>query len=85
MDCRSIRDFARRTGQDHSVVARHLRILKLPEEVLAFLGENRTSGILRHFTVKRLDALTRIPEAEAISSFMQEANGITPREASAPA
>ena len=57
MGCSSIRDFARRTGRDHSVVARHLRILKLPDEVLAFLEENQTPEILRAYHVKRLARL----------------------------
>jgi len=73
MDCRSIRDFARRTGRDHSFVARHLRVLKLPDEVLTYLEENQTPETLQHFPIKRLDALTRLPEAEAVYKFRQEA------------
>ena len=58
-------------------MARHLRILTLPEEIIAFLEQNPTPEVLRHFTVKRLDALTRLPHAEAVSTFMTEAGTIT--------
>ena len=78
--CKSIREFARQTGRDHSVIARHLKILTLPEEVIAFLEENQTPEVLRHFTVKRLDALTRMPEAEALCLFRQQARHFTRSE-----
>ena len=75
MGCSSIRDFARRTGQDHSVIARHLRLLQLPDEVIGFLTENQTPDILRHFTVKHLDSSTRLPAEEALSSFAEDVGG----------
>lgn len=78
MGCSSIRDFARRTGQDHSVVARHLRTLTLPERIIALLEENQTSKVLRHFTVKRLDALARLPDSEATLAFTREVEGTCP-------
>ena len=53
MGCSSIREFARRTGRDHSVVARHLRVLKLPDKVLTYLAENQTPEILRECHTKR--------------------------------
>lgn len=54
MSCSSIRVFARRTDRDHSVVARYLRVLNLPDEVLTYLEENQTPELLRRFHVKRL-------------------------------
>jgi len=81
----SIREFARRTGEDWSVVSRHLRTLRLPEEITNFLDQNQTPEVLRHFTVKRLYALTRLSDTEATASFMQEVCEITPREFTTPA
>jgi len=73
MGCRSIRDFARRAGQDHSVVARHLRVLTLPDEVISFLEENQTPEVLRKFHVKRLVALGRLPREQCLEEFSTEA------------
>jgi len=72
--CSGIRDFARRTGLDHSVVARRLRILKLPDEVLAFLGENQTPEILRAYRVKRLATLSRLPGEQCLVRFFTDAH-----------
>ena len=69
---KSIRRFCRDEGKDWSVVSRHLRMLRLPDEIIGFLEQNQTPEVLRHFTVKRLDALARLPGDEATSSFMQE-------------
>ena len=76
MGCRSIRDFARRTGEDWSLVARHLRLLQLPDGIVFFLEQNQTPAVLRHFTVKRLDELTRIPEDQATASFARQVNAL---------
>ena len=75
MGCRSIRDFARRTGRDHSVVARHLRLLRLPDEIISHLEQNQTPEVLRQFTLKQLDSLTRLPAEEAFSSFAEDVGG----------
>jgi hypothetical protein len=69
MGCRSIREFARRTGRDHSIVARHLRILGLPDEVIAFLQENQTPEILREYRVKRLAGLSRLSKEQCSAQF----------------
>jgi hypothetical protein len=76
MGCRSVRGFAKRTVQDHSVVARHLRLLRLPDEIIGSLEENQTPEILRQFTVKRLDELTRMPEDEATASFTRQIQAV---------
>ena len=75
--CRSIREFARRTGRDHSVVARYLRVLNLPDEIIGFPEENQTPEVLRHFTVKRLDALARMPATDALRLFRHRATQAT--------
>ncbi len=77
---RSVRQFCRDEGEDWSVVSRHLRLLRLPNDIIDFLDNNQTPEVLRHFTVKQLDALTRLHDSEATSSFMQEVNEITPCE-----
>ena len=53
--CRSIRALARATGEDHSRLARVLKVLELPEAVLAALREHADDVRVRaHFTEKRL-------------------------------
>ncbi|MBT4819855.1 MAG: hypothetical protein HOJ57_38890 [Lentisphaerae bacterium] len=64
--CRSIQEFACRTGQDHSVVARHLTILTLPEEVLVFLEANQTPEMLQEYHAKRLAGLNRLRTQGAV-------------------
>jgi len=52
---RSIRALARATGEDHSRLARVLKVLDLPEAVLAALREHAGDVRVRaHFTEKRL-------------------------------
>ncbi len=69
---KSVRQFCRETGEDWSVVSRHLRLLRLPDAIIDFLDKNQTPEILRHFTAKRLDVLTRLPDAQAAWLFVQE-------------
>lgn len=71
MGCRSVRDFARRTGKDWSVVARHIRILDLPDTILSVLNGRQTPELLKRFPLKRLDALTRLPPKRAAEVFEQ--------------
>lgn len=77
---KSVRQFCRDTNENGSVLSRHLRLLRLPDDIIDFFDKNQTPEALRHFTVKRLDALTRLSDAEAISSFMQEVDEVTPCE-----
>jgi hypothetical protein len=52
---RSVRALARATGEDHSRLARVLKVLELPEGVLAALREHSANARVRaHFTEKRL-------------------------------
>jgi hypothetical protein len=83
VDAKSVREYCRRTGEDWSVASRHLRLLRLPEEITNSLHQNQTPEVLRHFTVKRLDALTRLADAEATSLFSREVREVTPAEATA--
>lgn len=73
----SVRQFCREAGKDWSVVSRHLRLLRLPHEIVDLLEQNQTPEILQKFTLKRLDALTRLAHADAVSTFMREASAIT--------
>ena len=84
-NAKSIRQFCRDEGEDWSVVSRHLRLLRLPDDIIDFLDNNQTPEVLRHFTAKRLDALTRLPDAAATSDFMQEVRGLTLCCVTAPA
>jgi hypothetical protein len=52
---RSVRALARATGEDHSRIARVLKVLELPEGVLAALREHsRNARVRAYFTEKRL-------------------------------
>lgn len=52
---RSIRALARATGEDHSRIARVLKVLEVPDGVLAVLREHSANARVRaHFTEKRL-------------------------------
>jgi len=63
---RSIRDLARAIGEDHSRIARVLKVLELPERVLAALRVHATHPRVRaHFTEKRLRQLVRRDQGEA--------------------
>jgi hypothetical protein len=69
--------FARRTGRDHSVVPRHLRILNLPAEVISFLDENRMPEARRQLTARRRGVLAPLPEPKALRLFRQQATSLT--------
>ena len=52
---RSIRALAKATGEDHSRIARILKVLDLPESALAALRDHSDDARIRaHFTEKRL-------------------------------
>jgi hypothetical protein len=84
MGARNVRDFARRSGEDWSVVARHLRLLRLPTGILDFLTHRQTPAVLQHFTTKRLDGLTRMPEDQALAAFARDAALVQPGSSSDP-
>jgi hypothetical protein len=75
---KSVRQFCRDEGENWSVVSRHLRLLRLPNDITNFLDSSQTPEVLRHFTVKRLDALTRLPDVEATSSCMEDVRELVP-------
>lgn len=63
---RSVRGLARATGEDHSRLARVLKVLELPERVLAALRAHANHPRLRaHFTEKRLRQMVRQTRGEA--------------------
>ena len=62
---RSIRALARAIGEDHSRIARVLKVLDLPEGVLAALRDHSEHVCVRaHFTEKRLRHLTMKKRSE---------------------
>ncbi len=63
---RSVRALARATGEDHSRLARVLKVLELPEDVLAALREHSANARVRaHFTEKRLRQMVAKKRSEA--------------------
>jgi hypothetical protein len=63
---RTVRALARATGEDHSRIARVLKVLELPEGVLAALREHSGNARVRaHFTEKRLRQMAAKKRSEA--------------------
>jgi hypothetical protein len=56
-------------------------LLRLPNDIIEFPDSNQTPEVLRHFTAKRLDALTRLPDAQAASLFVREVGRLRSRAA----
>ncbi len=46
LGCKSIREFARKTGLDWSNVSPHLKLLNLPSPILEYLKQNQTPKVL---------------------------------------
>lgn len=55
--CKSIRALSRITGEDHSRIARVLKVLELPEPILDYLRTHDTPAVVGHFTEHRLREL----------------------------
>jgi ParB/RepB/Spo0J family partition protein len=54
-------DLAKRYGVSRARVTQHLNLLKLPDEIIDFLKENKDQeSILRYFTERRLRDLTQL-------------------------
>jgi len=62
---RSIRALARSLGEHVSGVARHLKLLELPELIQDWLREHRTPEFVRFFTEKRLLGLLPLGDSRA--------------------
>jgi hypothetical protein len=63
---RSVRALAKATGEDHSRIARVLKVLELPEGVLAALRDHAANARVRtHFTEKRLRQMVTKKRSEA--------------------
>jgi len=71
----SIRALARATGEDHSRMARILKVLELPESVLAVLRAHAGHANIRaHFTERRLRELVRQNQREV--TILREINQV---------
>lgn len=55
--CNSIRALSRITGEDHSRIARVLKVLELPEPILDYLRTHDTPAVVGYFTEHRLREL----------------------------
>jgi len=67
---RSIRALARATGEDHSRLARILKVLDLREAVLTALREHSNNARVRaHFTEKRLRAAKKDGESKVLQEI----------------
>lgn len=62
---RSIRALARALGRDFSCIARHLRLLDLPEPIRDYLRRHRTPENVRHFTERQLRELLKLGDSRA--------------------
>ena len=63
---RSVRGLAKAIGEDHSRIARILKVLQLPEHVLAALRDRSGHARVRaHFTEKRLRQMVTKDRGEA--------------------
>ncbi len=58
---RSVRGLSEITGEDWSHIARVLKTLDLPEAIQKFLNENQQPEIVKHFHLRRLLELVRLP------------------------
>jgi hypothetical protein len=63
---KTTRAVARVTGEDHSRVARVLKILELPEPVLKYLRSHDSPAIVSCFTEKKLRELVALGEPRRI-------------------
>jgi hypothetical protein len=55
--CQSIRALSRITGEDHSRIARVLKVLELPEPILDYLRNHDSPAVVGYFTEHRLREL----------------------------
>lgn len=63
---KTTRAIARVTGEDHSRIARVLKILELPEPVLQYLRSHDSPAVVGFFTEKKLRELTELGEPRRI-------------------
>jgi hypothetical protein len=69
---KSTRAVARVTGEDHSRIARVLKILELPEPVLEYLRAHDTPEVVGYFTESRLRELVALKDPRKIWGRFQE-------------
>lgn len=68
--CRSIRALARAIGEDHSRLARGLKVLDLPEAVLAALRKHSHNARIRaHFAEKWLRAVRKDDQSKILQEI----------------
>ncbi len=66
---KSVRSLSEITGEDWSSIARLLKTLELPELIQTFLNQNQQPAIMKHFHLRRLIELTRLPQDAQIQRF----------------
>jgi hypothetical protein len=69
---KTTRAVARVTGEDHSRIARVLKILELPEPVLEYLRAHDTPAVVGYFTEGRLRELVGLKDPRRIWQRFQE-------------
>ena len=74
---KSVRGLSEITGEDWSYIARVLKTLELPELIQTFLNQNQDPAIIKHFHLRRLLELARLPQDAQIqrSLFLSNRNG----------
>ncbi len=70
-DYKSIRAFARTNNLDWSMVAKHLKLLTLPSDILTFLENNQSPEVLSKCHLKYLYSLTTLQPEKANQKFAQ--------------
>jgi hypothetical protein len=69
---KTTRAVARVTGEDHSRIARVLKILELPEPVLDYLRSHDSPALVGYFTEGRLRELVALKDPRRIWGTFQE-------------
>ncbi len=65
----SVRGLSEITGEDWSYIARVLRTLELPASIQEFLVNHPEPEIVKHFHLRRLLELARLPQDAQIQRF----------------
>ncbi|PIW64118.1 MAG: hypothetical protein COW12_07480, partial [Candidatus Omnitrophica bacterium CG12_big_fil_rev_8_21_14_0_65_45_16] len=73
----SVRALSEITGEDWSYIAKLLKILKLLEPIKRFLLENQNPAVVKHFHLRRLLEIVRLPVAAQIHCFRKVCAEIT--------
>jgi len=77
---KSVRGLSEITGEDWSYIAKVLKILELPEFIRSYLNKNQHQTILKHFHLRRLLELLRLPPGVQPQRFQEMINGVEQEE-----